>query len=317
MSGIKKAAGFVLTQYRYFLLAAIVIVASCVVQDPWQNFKNVVMLQMPYILIYTFGMTIVVLTGGLDLSIGSTAALSSCLAGFVIIQGHVVLGIILGVVIGAVIGILNGLLVTKAKVPSFIATYGMDWVLRGAVYIIMGGVTIFGFSKDFRGIAEGSVAGISNLLIIAAVICVILLILFQKTRFGRNVYMLGSNMQVSKLTGMNTDMVLTLVYMISGIMAASAGLLYVARLDAAESFLGKDFGLTALAATLIGGTALTGGKGGVANSIVGVLIMVFLTNALNVLKVSVLWQDAVFGLVIILSALLEKARSNYVTKRLK
>ena len=105
--------------------------------------------------------------------------------------------------------------------------------------------------------------------------------------------------------------------MISGVLAALAGILYVARLDAAESFLGKDFGITALASALIGGTALEGGKGGVGNTVVGVLIMVFLTNVMNVWRVSVLWQDAVFGIVIIISALLEKARYSYSLRLLQ
>lgn len=309
---MKRLVGFLLTYSKTILLLAILVVSSSVTQDPLQNIKNMIMIQAPFVLIYSFGMTLAVITGGLDLSLGSVAAFSTCAAAFLLIQGNIVLGILVCLLIGAGLGMLNGILITKAKVNSFIATYGMDWVIRGAVYIMMSGAMIYHFSSEFKVIADGGVLGVSNLLIIAVAILAILLFVFQKTVFGRNVYMTGANSRVTRLTGVNTDAVIIVVYMVSGSLASAAGLLYVARLDCAEAFLGKNFGLQALAATLIGGTSLQGGKGGVGSTVVGVLIIVFLMNCLNVLKVSSLWQDAVFGVVIVVSALLERARQNYV-----
>jgi ribose transport system permease protein len=309
---MKRLVGFLLTYSKIILLLAILVVSSSVTQDPLQNIKNMIMVQAPFVLIYSFGMTLAVITGGLDLSLGSVAAFSTCAAAFLLIQGHVALGILVCLLIGAGLGMLNGLLISKAKVNPFIATYGMDWVIRGAVYIMMSGAMIYHFSREFKMIADGSVLGISNLVLIAAGIFAVLLFVFQKTVFGRNVYMTGANSRVTRLTGVNTDAIIIIVYMVSGSLAAAAGLLYVARLDCAEAFLGKNFGLQALAATLIGGTSLQGGKGGVGNTVVGVLVIVFLMNCLNVLKVSSLWQDAVFGVVIVVSALLERARQNYV-----
>lgn len=293
---------------KIIVLAAIIIVSSSVAADPLQNIKNVISLQAPFVLIYSFGMTLVIITGGLDLSQGSVAAFSSCVASFLLINGQVFLGLIVGLVVGAFIGLLNGILITKTKISPFIATYGMDWVTRGAVHIMMGGVTIYGFNMNFKSIAIGSFLGLSNMLFIAVVIFLILLFVLRKTVFGRNVYMTGANINVTRLTGVKTNLIIIIVYMISGVLASIAGLLYVARLDAAEAFLGKDFGLMAIAATLIGGTSLQGGKGGVGNTVIGVLIMVFLTNALNVLKVSNLWQDAVFGIIIVIAALMEITR---------
>lgn len=308
---MKKLVGFLYKYSKILILLVILIISSSVTKDPWQNFKNMIMIQAPFVLIYSFGMTLTVITGGMDLSLGSIAAFSTCAAAFLIIKGHIVLGLLVCLLIGAVLGILNGVLITKAKVTPFIATYGMDWVIRGAVYIMMNGAMIYHFSADFKRIADGSVLGVSNLVIIAVGILLVLLFIFQKTVFGRNVYMTGANSRVTRLTGVNTDAIISLVYMTSGVLASAAGLLYVARLDCAESFLGRGFGLTALAATLIGGTSLLGGKGGVGNTVIGVLVIVFLMNCLNVLKVSSLWQDAVFGLVIVVSALLERARQNY------
>jgi ribose transport system permease protein len=314
---MKNIGGHLLLNYRYLLLAVLIIMASVTIGDPGQNFINVVTLQVPYVLIYTFGMTIAMLTGGLDLSQGSVAALSTCIGAMLVIQDQIILGIIVTLAIGAGVGTLNGFLVTRMKVPAFITTYGMNWVVRGLVYIIMGGTIIHNLPAGFRNISLGTIFGISNLFYIAVIVFLIMFFIFNKTTYGRNVYMIGSNQRAAKLTGVNTGKTVTLVYMISGILAALAGMLYVARLDAAESYLGKGFTLTALASTLIGGTALEGGKGGVGNTVVGVLIMTFLINMLNVWRVNVLWQDAVFGVVIVISALLEKARSVYALKLLK
>ena len=309
-----------LKYFKVLLLAVIVLLASLYADNPAENIFNVLMSQAPFMLIYSFGMTLVILTGGLDLSIGSVAALSSYIAAMLIIKGQIVPGILVGLGIGAGIGTLNGLLISKVKVSSFITTYGMDWVVRGLVLFILAGQMIFGFSEGFRVISTGSVVdfsdrmGISNPFVIAVCIFIALLFLLKKTTFGRNVYSVGANAKATRLTGVNTDRILIIIYMLSGLLAAVAGLLYAAILDCAEPNMGSNYGLMAIAASLVGGTAITGGKGGVDYTIMGVLIIVFLTNALAVLGVSYLWQNAVFGMVIILAALLEKAREKQVLR---
>ena len=142
---MKKINGFILKQSKIILLIVIVAVASIFANDPVENIFTVVMSQAPFMLIYCMGMTLAILTGGLDLSIGSVAAFSSYIAATLIIQGQVVLGIIVGLAIGAAIGIINGLLIAKLRVSPFIATYGMDWVVRGVVLFILAGQKIFGF----------------------------------------------------------------------------------------------------------------------------------------------------------------------------
>ncbi len=310
--------GFILKQSKIILLIVIVIVASFNANDPVENIFTVVMSQAPFMLIYCMGMTLAILTGGLDLSIGSVAAFSSYIAATLIIQGNVVLGIIVGLAIGAAIGITNGLLISKLKVSPFIATYGMDWVVRGVVLFILAGQKIFGFSEGFTSISKGSVVEftktmkISNPFIIAGVIFLVLLFLMRKTTFGRNVYCVGANAKATSITGVNTGRIIILIYMISGLLASIAGLMYAAVLDCAEPNMGSHYGLMAIASTLVGGTAISGGKGGVGNTIIGVLIMVFLTNALAVLGISHLWQEAVFGVIIIFAALMEKARQKQI-----
>jgi ribose transport system permease protein len=313
-----KALGFILKQSKIILLAVIVLIASLNANNPVENIFTVIMSQAPFMLIYCFGMTLAILTGGLDLSIGSVAAFSSYIAATLIIQGQVVLGIIVGLAIGAAIGMTNGLMISKLKVSPFIATYGMDWVVRGVVLFILAGQKIFGFTEGFTSISKGAVVSftntmkISNPFIIAVVIFLVLLFLMRRTTFGRNVYCVGANSKATRITGVNTSRVIIIIYMISGLLAAIAGLMYAAVLNCAEPHMGTQYGLMAIAATLVGGTAISGGKGGVGNTIIGVLIMVFLTNALAVLGISHLWQEAVFGLVIIFAALMEKARQKQI-----
>lgn len=310
----KNTSGFLLKYSKIMLLVVIVVVASLFANNPVENIFTVVMSQAPFMLIYCFGMTLAIITGGLDLSIGSVAAFSSYVAATIIITGQIILGLIVGLIIGAAIGFINGVLIAKVKLPPFIATYGMDWVVRGFVLFMLAGKKIFGFDSGFTEIAKGELIQFSDTtrisypFIIAALIFLVLLFVLRKTTFGRNVYSVGANVNATRITGVNTSKVLIIVYTMSGLLAAIAGLLYASVLDCAEPHMGTHYGLLAIASTLIGGTAISGGKGGVGNTIIGVLIMVFLTNALLVLGVSHLWQEAVFGVVIIFAALMEQAR---------
>ena len=315
---MKKIGGFLLIYYRPLLLVTFVIAASVVIQDPVQNMINVFTLQAPYVLIYAFGMTLAIVAGGLDLSQGSIAALTTCVGAIWIINGgsDIGTGIALSILLGAFLGLVNGLLITKAKIPPFIATFGISWAVRGMAYILMGGNTIYNFDQSFLNIAWGTVFGFSNIVYIAIIIFVILLIVTMKTTFGRNIYMVGSNPNAAKLSGVRSDWVITIVYIISGTLAAIAGILYISRLNVAEPVFGNEFALTALAASLVGGSRQGGGKGGVFNTVQGVLIMLFLVNLLNVWRVSVLWHPFVFGSIIVLAAILEQKRSDYMVKRL-
>lgn len=277
------------------------------------NLSNVIMQQSPFLLIISMGMTLSILTKGIDLSIGSNLALSSCVAAFVIKSGNIAGGILTALVIGLTIGAVNGFLITKARLVPFITTYTMDMVVRGIVYLIMGGSLVFGFSKSFCSIATGSVGPVSNLLIISLSLFLILLFALKKTTYGRNVYAVGCNINATKLSGVNTDNVIFSVYVIDGLLAAVTGLLYIARLNAAESTIGGDFTMEMMAATLIGGTPFTGGKGGIERTLLGVLIMMFIENGMNLNGVSSQLQEAVFGVFIIVSLIIDKVGSKYAT----
>ena len=192
-------------------------------------------------------------------------------------------------------------LITKIHLVPFIATYSMNLVARGLTYLFMGGMMYYGFSESFCNLAAGSVLGIPNLILVAGLVFFVMLFMMKKTVFGRNLYCVGSNRVATNLSGINTDRVLIAVYTLNGLLAGITGLLYISRLNAAESTIGQDFTQKMSAATLIGGTRFGGGKGGIVRTLIGVLTMMFLTNAMNLNKISSLWQDAVFGFVIILS----------------
>lgn len=269
----------------------------------WDNIGNVVMQQMPFLLIISMGMTMAIITKGLDLSMGSNLALSSCLAAYFIKDGQIGIGIAVALMVGVGVGLLNGLLITRLRLVPFIATYTMDMVLRGLTYLFMGGTLFYGFAESFRAIGSGNIGPFSSLLVIALIFFGVLFYLLRFTTFGRSVYTIGCNIEAARLAGINASRVLCVIYMINGVLAASAGLLYIARLNAAEATIGMDFTIKMFAATLIGGTPFSGGRGGVGNTLIGVLIMMFLANGMNLVGLSSFLQDAVFGAVIIISLL--------------
>lgn len=301
---------------RIVMLALIIIVLSILSPNflTKSNILNVVTQQAPFLMILSFGMTLAIITNGIDISMSSILALSSCLAAYFIKNGNIALGIIIGLATGAFLGSLNGILITKVGLSPFIATYGIDWISRGLAYVFMGGAMIYEFSDNFRIIGTGTIMGVSNLVFIAVVIFGVILFALKKGTYGRNIYSIGNNVKATKLSGVNTDKILISVYTINGLLAAIAGILYIARLNAAEAVIGDKFTMNSMAATLIGGTSFGGGKGGVGGTVIGVLIMVFITNGMNILGVSSLWQDIVFGAIILFSIILEKVSSNIVSK---
>ncbi|TQI66596.1 ABC transporter permease [Clostridium sp. KNHs216] len=309
----RKVLSAVFKYSQLVILIVILIILSLTSKEflTWDNISNVVMQQMPFMLIISMGMTLAILTKGIDLSIASNLALSSCVAAYFIKDGKVFLGILAAVVIGALVGAVNGMLITKARLEPFIATYTMDMVVRGLAYLFMSGTLFYGFSAGFCSIATGSVGPVSNLLIVSLLLFAVLFFALRKTTYGRSVYAIGCNINATRLSGINTGGVVFSIYVINGLLAAVTGLLYIARLNAAESTIGSDFTMQMMAATLIGGTSFSGGKGGIERTLLGVLIMVFIANGMNLNGVSSLLQDAVFGVFIVISLVIDKFGSKY------
>ena len=258
-----------------------------------------------------FGMTCVILTGGIDLSVGSTLALSTALCAGLIKGGMPVeLALILALAIGTALGLISGILVTKGRLQPFIATLVTMTVYRGLTMIYMDGKPISGLGDSFalKFVGKGKIFGIPVPVILFIIIFAVFMFLLEKTVFGRRVYATGSNAQAAKLAGVNIARTKLAVYAISGVMAALSGLILLSRLGSAQPNLGEGYELDAIASVALGGTSMNGGRGRIWGTFVGVLIIAVLNNGLNILGVSSYYQDVVKGIVILIAVLSDRKR---------
>ncbi|GLS03064.1 ribose ABC transporter permease [Chitiniphilus shinanonensis] len=257
-----------------------------------------------------FGMTLVILLGGIDLSVGSILALASVFTAMMMRAGYdPILATLVGVLSGAVMGCVNGLVVAKGKVAPFIATLGMMTVLRGLSLVFSNGSPITGFQSDFFSMLGGGY--LAGLVPIPVVWTLLMFALFwfvlKKTVFGRHVYATGGNAEAAMLSGVKTNRVQIGVYTISGAMAAMAGMVLTSRLNSAQPTAGMGYELDAIAAVVLGGTSLAGGRGWIFGTLVGVLLIGVLNNGLNLLGVSSFYQQVIKGSVILLAVLLDRS----------
>ncbi|MEN6410047.1 MAG: ABC transporter permease [Anaerolineaceae bacterium] len=260
--------------------------------------------------IVSVGMTLVILTGGIDLSVGSILALSAVIGADLMTSGVPVFWSVLAALgIGAALGAVNGFVITRGKIPPFIATLGMLTVARGLTLMYTQGQPITGLPEGFRFIGAGSVGPIPMPIIVAGLTFLIGYIVLTRTRFGEHVYLIGDNSTSARLAGVPTDRVTTIVYAISGLCAALAGLVLIARLDSAQPVIGQGYEFNAIAAVVVGGTSFAGGEGTLIGTLLGALLMETLNNGLNLLNVSSLWEQVFKGGVIALALLFYKSIS--------
>lgn len=296
-------------QLFYRLSAALLISATLsFLNDSFLSIGNIlnVLRQASLTFFIASGLTLVVLTAGLDLSVGANVALSACLAGTVIhYTGSPLLGVLTGLVGGSAVGLLNGLMVTALRIPSFIATYGMLWVLNGLTYWYMAGETIHGFPSGFRQIGSGYLFGLPIPVYLLLVFLVIGTLFTQRTVWGQEIYAIGANPVAARLSGIPVARRLLLVYTASGTMAGLASIIFLSRLNSAEADIGESLTLPAIATVLIGGTSLFGGVGTMFGTFVGALILTLVLNGMNLLSVSANWQPLVTGVIVILAVWLD------------
>ena len=258
-----------------------------------------------------FGMTCVILTGGIDLSVGSVLALTAAIAAYLIKGGMAAgLAMIIALVIGGIFGLISGVLVTKGRLQPFIATLITMTVFRGLTLVFTGGRPISGLGNDglIKAIGKGVILKIPVPVIIFITLFVIFSFVLGKTTFGRRVYATGSNAVAAKLAGVNIDRTKIYVYVISGVMAALAGLILISRLNSAQPTLGEGYELDAIAAVALGGTSMNGGRGKIWGTFIGVLIIAVLSNGLNILGISSYYQSVVKGIVILVAVLSDRKR---------
>jgi len=291
---------------KYRLIGvALLGIALALSSDAFLTVSNLlnVLRQASLIFLSASGLTLVIVGAGLDLSIGANVGLSACLAAAAIKStGMLSLGFGAGLACGIAIGLLNGLMVTQLRLPPFIATYGMLWMLYGVNYWYMKGDTIYGFPPEFRALGSGNwlAVPIPVYLMIAAVLAGG--IFTRYTTFGHEVYAIGANAEAARLSGIPVGSRLILSYTVSGAMAGLAGVVYLARLNSAEAGIGDALLLPAIAAVLIGGTSLFGGSGGLLGSLIGAIILTLILNGMNLLTINTNWQPLVTGVIVLLAA---------------
>lgn len=263
-----------------------------------------------------FGMTLVILTGGIDLSVGSVLAFTAAIAAKLILMGVTSpIAMLIALVIGTIFGLITGLIITKGRIQPFIATLISMTVFRGCTLIFSGGKPISGltngsqFSKDFLNfVGKGYILGIPTPVWILAISFILVYFLLHWTTFGRKVYSTGSNERAASLAGIDINVTKIRVYAASGFFAALAGLILMSRLGSAQPTLGSGYELDAIAAGALGGISLSGGRGKIFGTLIGILIIAVLNNGLNIIGVSSYYQQVVKGLVILIAVLSDKER---------
>ncbi|MFG2003699.1 ABC transporter permease [Spirillospora sp. NPDC048911] len=252
------------------------------------------------------GQSYVIILAEIDLSVGASLGFSAVVTAMTLRDYGLLPALAAGLGVGAGVGLVNGLLVTKTRMPSFIATLATMSVLSGLSLQITGGNPVAVTDYDFQGIGQSKLAGIPVPVVIMLAVFAAFGFLLARTRFGRHVYATGDNPEAARLSGIHTDRVKILAFMISGVLAALAGFILTARLSTAEPTAGTGLELEAIAAVIIGGTSLAGGRGTLLGTLVGALVLGVIDNGMNLLDVSPFLQSVVKGLVILLAVFLDR-----------
>ncbi|MBE6066807.1 MAG: ribose ABC transporter permease [Clostridium lundense] len=300
-------------KFSTILILVVLMIAISIMKPVFMTTNNLmtILLQTAVIAVIAIGETLVIITSGIDLSVGSLVAIAGVAAATFMTGGmSVLLACILGVLISTACGVVSGFVITKGHIPEFIVTLGMMSIVRGAALVVTEGLPVSGLPQSFQVIGAGKVFGV---IPVPAIIMVILAVIFafvlRKTLLGRYTYAIGSNEEATKLSGINTDRIKITIYGLSGLLSGIAGILLTSRLISAQPTAGTGYELDAIAATVIGGASLAGGEGSISGAIIGALIMGVLRNGLNLLNVSAFWQQIIIGAIIIAAVYGDKLKN--------
>jgi ribose transport system permease protein len=310
-----------LARFQSLLALSVMVVALSLATDSFLTVDNGlnVLRQISINLCLSIGMTMIVISGGIDLSVGSVLALSGAVAagllknGITISSWNVMLqltvwgAIVVGVVTGLAMGWFNGLMVTRFRLPPFVATLGTLSIARGLTMLWTGGFPITNLGDEFRFLGTGYWLRVPMPVWISAALLALFHVLMRWTVFGRYLYAVGDNERAARLCGVNVEGTRWLAYTLGGGLAGVAGLLMSARLDSATPNAGLGFELDSIAAVVIGGTSLSGGRGSILGTVLGCLIIGVLNNGLVLLEVSPFWQQVIKGAVILVAVAVDRA----------
>ncbi len=265
------------------------------------NLTNVVR-QSVFIMLLGFGMTFVLSTGGIDLSVGTLMGLCGGTTAYLLaLDVNIIPAIAAGVLVGLLVGAGNGLMITKLRITPFIATLAVMTIGRGVLFVWTNSIPFRNYMVGhFEFLGQGTLFGVQFPIFIAIGAFIILQYVYRKTKFGRHVVAYGSNEESARISGIQTDKLLIKVYALSGVMAAVAGIVLASRLETVHPEMGTGYELDAIAAAIIGGTSLTGGKGTLVGTALGAIILYLISNSLNLLNMNPDWGAIIKGFVILI-----------------
>jgi ribose transport system permease protein len=269
-----------------------------------------------FTLITVVGMTFVLITGGLDLSVGSMLALGGIVTGIACRAGlPVPVAVLFGICMGAIIGFLNGFIIVRAGIPPLMVTLGMQYAAKGLVSVLTKGVPIYPLPDGFKAIERLRPLGIPMVVIFALLVAILGHIILSHTEFGRSIFALGGNEEAARISGIRTKRTKLLVYVVTSTLAAIVGIFMSARLGSAEAAAGSGYELTTICAAVIGGTSTFGGIGSILGASLGAFFMEVLTNSLTLMRISVYWQNLVLGIVLVLAVLLDQYKRSLIMRQ--
>lgn len=298
------------TEYSVMIAFLVIFILASLLNSDFLTFTNLINIirQVSIIGIISLGMTLVMLSGGIDLSVGSVLAFTGAITLLALNASEsVLLSLLTAIAVSASIGLINGLLITKGKIASFIATLGMMAAARSLVLYIAQGGSISGKVESYTEIANGDLFGIAYPIYIFLAMTLLIFIIMHKTRFGRYIYAIGSNEKAALLSAISVNKVKIGVYMLCSMLVGVAAVIESSRLNSVSSASsGLSYELDAIAAVIIGGARMSGGRGKVIGTFFGVMILGILNNTMNLMNISPYLQGLVKGLIIIIAVLLQK-----------
>lgn len=304
-----KKIGGKLGKYRIFIFLAVFCVVLSVTTSGFLTEKNIinVLRQVSYNGVIAVGMTFVIITGNIDLSVGGVVGLAAIVACDFAHPGEypLIIPILVALGIGALVGLINGIGIAYGHVPAFIMTLGTNTILRGVIMLYNNGKPVLNLSEQYQAIGSGYLGKIPIPVIILIAVLLLGWFILNKTRFGRHVLAVGGNEQAARVSGINTKLVKITVYIMSGIFSAIAGMIISARVNAGSPTLGTGYENDAIAAAVIGGTSMMGGQGSMIGTIGGILIIGVMNNGLDLLNVSSYYQQVAKGIIIIAAVLFD------------
>jgi ribose transport system permease protein len=305
LQGLKDNMGIIIA----LLVLCLILSINPITKDSFLTLKNVfnVLRQISSNLFLACGMTMVIILGGIDLSVGSVIALSGCIAAGMVSRYQLPLGvaIILGILVGLVVGMCNGLVISKTTIPAFIVTLATMNIAKGLAYVYTGGSPVRVVTKEWQFLGAGYIGIVPTPVIILIIILIITALIMNRTKMGRYIYAVGGNAQAARFSGIKVARVKFFVHAYSGLMAGLAGVVLASRMYSGQPTAGEGAEMDAIAAVVVGGTSMSGGFGKIGGTIIGGLIIGVLNNGLNLLNVNSFWQYVVKGAVILLAVFID------------